>query len=146
MLNAYLNLPKNMYRGKRNLIQLLASLTGLVLLAVGCASSRENYAYPTEIEIKVNETCTRIYDPANRGIIAVSRHTRVIKFVVVSEGILTFFADGKSYVLPLQTGLDDGEEYYCGSNKKSTTPCLSTNDWDTHCKRSRPIRPDKFKY
>ena len=130
----------------RNLIHI--TITGAIVFFLSSCSSDSSHAYlhPSQEQLKVNETCTLIYEKPYSNLLGTARESKARKIVIVDEGILVFFSDGKEAVLPIYSGLPLGNEYYCGSRRKSTTPCLSANDWDTQCHRSRPIPPNRFKY
>ncbi|MGK5093920.1 hypothetical protein WDW89_18140 [Deltaproteobacteria bacterium TL4] len=115
-------------------------------LVSGCTSgSPKAYYYPTDEALKVQETCTLIYAPQYAGILEGHRQIRVNKITIISEGILAQFSSGREFVMPIQTALPLGNEYYCG-NWHGHYPCLSENDWDSNCARTYPVPPNRFKY
>lgn len=113
-----------------------------VMAAVGCSSQtpsfEASYRYPSEQTKNVNYICAVVYEPQYALYLASSRQSVISKIVSVEEGILAYFQDGNRVVLPIESNLPLGGEFYCG--KKQHYPCLLGNNQDTNCARKRPLQ------
>ncbi|MEK9896900.1 MAG: hypothetical protein VW518_10830, partial [Burkholderiaceae bacterium] len=90
-----------------------------------------SFGYPTSEALRVREVCAELYTDAWWGYFSPSRKSALRSFRPDPAGLIASFSDGRSYDVPLQTGLPLGT-YYCGK-PQATTPCASQRDWDSRC-------------
>ena len=100
----------------------------------GCIfkKSQSNYHYISEQQQRVLELCSLVYTDPYYQYISPSRKIRLKKIRTTSWGFWANFADGRSYRVPIQSGLNLGKDYYC-SFQRNTKYCLSLDDLDFEC-------------
>ena len=100
----------------------------------GCIfkKSKSNYHYISDQQQRVLELCSLVYTDPYYQYISPSRKIRLKKIRTTSWGFWANFADGRSYRVPIQSGLNLGKDYYC-SFQRNTKYCLSLDDLDFEC-------------
>ncbi len=100
----------------------------------GCIikESDSNYKYISEQQQRVIELCSIVYSQPHYQYISPSRKIRIKKIRTTSWGFWANFADGRSYRVPIQSGLDLGKDYYC-SFRRDTKYCPSLDDSKFEC-------------
>ena len=100
----------------------------------GCffKKSNSNYHYISKQKQRVLELCYLVYSAPYYQYISPSRKIRLKKIRATSWGFWANFADGRSYRVPIQSGLDLGKDYYC-SFRRDTKYCPSLDDSKFEC-------------
>ena len=134
------------FQGKRRALPFLLKNMGLgmgcVLLGLGC--SRElspfdtPYRYPSAQTQTVDYLCAAVYEPQYALYLVNARKSPISKIIPVEAGILAYFQNGKQVVVPIESNLPLGQEFYCG--KRQHYPCLWGNNQDRNCTRNKPLR------
>ena len=108
-------------------------LLTLYLGACGSFGSSSNYNYPTGQQQRVLELCALVFTAPYYQYISPSRRVKIKKLRTTSWGFWATFADGRTYKVPISSGLVEGANYYC-NYRPVKTACASRNDWDERCK------------
>lgn len=108
---------------------------------LGCTNPAPPYVYPTAQDQNVNYLCNIIYEPQYALFLLSARRFRVSKIVPVEDGLIAYFKNEKQVLLPINSGLPVGEEFYC-RQRDSSYPCLLGDNRDSNCTRNRPRRVD----
>ena len=100
----------------------------------GCIfkKSQSNYHYISEQQQRVLELCSLVYTDPYYQYISPSRKIRLKKIRTTSWGFWANFADGRSYRVPIQSGLNLGKDYYC-SFRRNIKYCPRLNDLSLEC-------------
>jgi len=78
------------------------------------------------------EVCTLIFSDPYYQYISPSRRVKLKKIRTTSWGFWATFADGRTYRVPIKSGLNIGEDYYCSFNLNSKY-CSKKNDVNYDC-------------
>ena len=108
-------------------------LLTIYLGACGSFGSSSNYNYPTSQQQRVLELCALVFTDPYYQYISPSRRVKLKKFRTTSWGFWATFEDGRTYKVPIISGLVEGANYYC-NYRPVQTACASSNDWDKSCK------------
>jgi hypothetical protein len=123
---------------------ILCFLPALLLAGCGSYGSSSNYNYPTGQQQRVLELCALVFTDKYYQYISPSRRVKLKRFRTTSWGFWATFADGRTYRVPISSGLRTGEDYYC-NYRPATTACASRNDWDERCKWDQTAHQKRFK-
>ncbi|MBS1256730.1 MAG: hypothetical protein MAG581_02556 [Deltaproteobacteria bacterium] len=115
----------------------------LMLFSIGCSSTDTNYSYPTGSQQRVMELCALVFTEPYYQHISPSRKVKLNRLRTTSWGFWATFADGRTYKVPLASGLPEGANYYC-NYRPLPIPCASRNDWDKRCEWEQSYHPDRF--
>ena len=118
----------------------------LLELFLGACSSKDtssNYFYPTGSQQRVLELCALVFSDPYYQYISPSRRVKLSRFRTTSWGFWATFADGRTYKVPIVSGLPTGENYYC-YYRPVPTDCASRNDWDKRCEWDQTYHPNRF--
>jgi len=91
-----------------------------------------NYNYPSTQQQRVMELCTQVFIDPYYQYISPSRRVKLKKIRTTSWGFWATFADGRTYRVPIRSGLKTGEDYYCSFNLNSEY-CSKRNDVNFDC-------------
>ena len=99
-----------------------------------CTSSGEKskYVYLSDEQKRVLELCSLVFTDPYYQYISPSRRVKFKKFKTTSWGFWATFADGRTYRVPISSGLNIGENYYCNF-RSNYTHCSYRNDWEDSC-------------
>ena len=122
----------------------LWSLLSLYLGGCGSSVSSSNYNYPTAQQQRVLELCALVFTAPHYQYISPSRRVKLKKIMTTSWGFWATFADGRTYKVPISSGLAEGVNYYC-NYRPVQTACASRNDWDERCKWNQTPDQNHFK-
>ena len=122
---------------------ILCFLPALLLAGCGSYGSSSNYNYPTGQQQRVLELCALVFTDKYYQYISPSRRVKLKRFRTTSWGFWATFADGRTYRVPISSGLRTGEDYYC-NYRPATTACASRNDWDERCEWDQTAHPSRF--
>ena len=137
---------------KVNLLCRLKMISGsvivwfLLILYLGACSSSgssSNYNYPTSQQQRVLELCALVFTDPYYQYISPSRRVKLKSFRTTSWGFWATFADGRTYKVPISSGLRIGDDYYC-NYRSVPTACASRNDWDERCEWNQTAHPSRF--
>ena len=115
----------------------------LMLFMSSCRSIDANYIYPTGKQQRVLELCALVFTEPHYQHISPSRKVKLNRLRTTSWGFWATFADGRTYKVPIASGLPEGENYYC-NYQPLPTPCASRNDWDERCNWDNSYHPNRF--
>ena len=115
----------------------------LLLFISSCSSKDVNYRFPTGKQQRVLELCALVFTESHYQHISPSRKVKLNRLRTTSWGFWATFADGRTYKVPIASGLPEGEIYYC-NYRPLPTPCASRNDWDESCKWDHTYHPNRF--
>jgi hypothetical protein len=115
----------------------------LLLFISNCSSMDANYRFPTGKQQRVLELCALVFTEPHYQYISPSRKVKLNRLRTTSWGFWATFADGRTYKVPIASGLPEGENYYCNYRPLST-PCASRNDWDERCNWDHTYHPNRF--
>ena len=115
----------------------------LMLFMSSCRSIDANYIYPTGKQQRVLELCALVFTEPHYQHISPSRKVKLNRLRTTSWGFWATFADGRSYKVPIASGLPEGENYYC-NYQPLPTPCASRNDWDKRCSWDNTYYPNRY--
>ena len=115
----------------------------LMLFISSCSSTDANYRFPTGKQQRVLELCALVFTEPHYQHISPSRKVKLNRLRTTSWGFWATFADGRTYKVPIASGLPEGENYYC-NYRPLPTPCASRNDWDESCKWDHTYHPNRF--
>jgi len=127
-------------RAMRN--NLLVSIF-LLLFISNCSSMDSNYRFPTSKQQRVLELCAMVFTEPHYQYISPSRKVKLNRLRTTSWGFWATFADGRTYKVPIASGLPEGENYYC-NYRPLPTPCASRNDWDERCNYDHTYHPNRY--
>ena len=119
-------------------------LLTLYLGACGSLGSSSNYNYPTGQQQRVLELCALVFTAPYYQYISPSRRVKLKRFRTTSWRFWATFADGRTYKVPISSGLAEGANYYC-NYRPTPTACASRNDWDERCEWDQTAHPNRFK-
>ena len=119
-------------------------LLTLYLGACGSFVNSSNYNYPTVRQQRVLELCALVFTDPYYKYISPSRRVKLKRFRTTSWGFWATFADGRTYKVPISSGLAVGANYYC-NYRPVQTACASRNDWDERCKWDQTAHQNHFK-
>ncbi len=122
---------------------LVVLLLGLTLGACSNIKNGSNYSYPTSRQQRVLELCALVFSAPYYQYISPSRRVKLKRFRTTSWGFWATFADGRTYKVPIVSGLPTGENYYC-NYRPVPTACASRNDWDERCEWDQSYHPNRF--
>jgi len=122
----------------------LLGISLLVLVMSSCRNINPNYSYPTGKQQRVMELCALVFTEPHYQHISPSRKVKLNRLRTTSWGFWATFSDGRSYKVPIASGLPEGENYYC-NYRPWPTPCASRNDWDERCYWDQTYHPNRFK-
>ena len=122
----------------------LLGISLLVLVMSSCRNINPNYSYPTGKQQRVMELCALVFTEPHYQHISPSRKVKLNRLRTTSWGFWATFSDGRSYKVPIASGLPEGENYYC-NYRPWPTPCASRNDWDERCNWDQTYHPNRFK-
>ena len=115
-----------------------------LMLFISCCSRMDaNYRFPTGKKQRVLELCALVFTEPHYQHISPSRKVKLNRLRTTSWGFWATFADGRSYKVPIDSGLPEGENYYC-NYQPLPTPCASRNDWDERCNWDNTYHPNRF--
>jgi len=99
-----------------------------------CTSSEAKlkYMYLTDEQQRVLELCALVFTDPYYQYISPSRSVRLKKFRTTSWGFWATFEDGRTYRVPVASGLDLGEDYYCNF-RSNYNYCTYGNDLEDRC-------------
>ena len=102
------------YRSIFKLFRLFFCISFGIFLAA-CSSSKSNtkYNYPTGQQQRVLELCALVFTDPYYQYISPSRRVKLRIIRTTSWGFWATFADGRTYKVPVPSGLAEGENYYC---------------------------------
>ena len=115
----------------------------LMLFIGSCSSMDANYRFPTGKQQRVLELCALVFTEPHYQYISPSRKVKLNRLRTTSWGFWATFADGRTYKVPIASGLPEGENYYCNF-RPLPTPCASRNDWDERCNWDNTYHPNRF--
>ena len=115
----------------------------LMLFASSCSRMDANYRYPTGKQQRVLELCALVFTEPHYQHISPSRKVKLNKLRTTSWGFWATFADGRTYKVPIASGLPEGENYYC-NYQPLHTPCASKKDWDERCNWDNTYHLNRF--
>ena len=92
---------------------------------------------------RVLELCALVFTEPHYQHISPSRKVKLNRLRTTSWGFWATFADGRTYKVPIASGLPEGENYYCNF-RPLPTPCASRNDWDERCNWDNSYHPNRF--
>ena len=115
----------------------------LVLAACSRTGTNSNYSYPTGQQQRVLELCALVFTDPYYQYISPSRRVKLKRFRTTSWGFWATFADGRTYRVPISSGLAEGEDYYC-NYRPVPTACASRKDWDKRCEWDQTAHPNRF--
>ena len=115
----------------------------LMLFIGSCSSMDSNYRFPTGKQQRVLELCALVFTEPHYQYISPSRKVKLNRLRTTSWGFWATFADGRTYKVPIASGLPEGENYYC-NYQPLPTPCASRNDWDERCNYGHTYHPNRF--
>ena len=115
----------------------------LMLFIGSCSSMDANYRFPTGKQQRVLELCALVFTEPHYQHISPSRKVKLNRLRTTSWGFWATFADGRTYKVPIDSGLPEGENYYC-NYQPLPTPCASRNDWDERCNWDNTYHPNRF--
>ncbi|HIB45847.1 MAG TPA: hypothetical protein EYO46_06460 [Candidatus Lambdaproteobacteria bacterium] len=118
-------------------------LLGFVLGACSSTDAGSNYNYPTGQQQRVLELCALVFTDPYYQYISPSRRVKLKTFRTTSWGFWATFADGRTYKVPISSGLTSGQNYYC-NYRPVPTVCASRNDWDERCEWNQTASPNRF--
>ena len=106
----------------------------LLFFLYGCINkeSKSNYHYISEQQQRVLELCTLVYTAPYYQYISPSRKIKLKKIRTTSWGFWANFEDGRSYRVPIQSGLILGKDYYC-SFRRNKKYCPILDDLNFEC-------------
>ena len=115
----------------------------LMLFIGSCSSMDANYRFPTVKQQRVLELCALVFTEPHYQHISPSRKVKLNRLRTTSWGFWATFADGRTYKVPIASGLPEGENYYCNF-RPLPTPCASRDDWDERCNWDNTYHPNRF--
>ena len=115
----------------------------LMLFIGSCSSMDANYRFPTGKQQRVLELCALVFTETHYQHISPSRKVKLNRLRTTSWGFWATFVDGRTYKVPIASGLPEGENYYC-NYQPLPTPCASRNDWDERCNWDNNYHPNRF--
>ena len=115
----------------------------LLLFISNCRSIDANYRFPTGKQQRVLELCALVFTEPHYQYISPSRKVKLNRMRTTSWGFWATFADGRTYKVPIASGLPEGENYYC-NYQPLPTPCASRNDWDERCNYDHTYHPNRY--
>ena len=118
-------------------------LLGLFLGACSSTDTSSDYFYQTVSQQRVLELCALVFSDPYYQYISPSRRVKLRRLRTTSWGFWATFADGRTYKVPIVSGLPTGENYYC-YYRPVPTKCASRNDWDKRCKWDQTYHPNRF--
>ena len=121
----------------------LLGICFLMLFISSCSSMDANYRFPTGKQQRVLELCALVFTEPHYQHISPSRKVKLNRLRTTSWGFWATFADGRTYKVPIASGLPEGENYYC-NYQPLPTPCASRNDWDERCNWDNTYHPNRF--
>ena len=89
-----------------------SNLLGIFLLMLfmsSCRSIDANYIYPTGKQQRVLELCALVFTEPHYQHISPSRKVKLNRLRTTSWGFWATFADGRTYKVPIVSGLPEGE-------------------------------------
>ena len=137
------NLKYNQFQGMKALKNHLFVSFFLMLFISSCSRMDANYRFPTGKQQRVLELCALVFTEPHYQHISPSRKVKLNKLRTTSWGFWATFADGRTYKVPIASGLPEGENYYC-NYQPLPTPCASRNDWDERCNWDNTYHPNRF--
>ena len=115
----------------------------LLLLMSSCRNMDTNYRYLSGKQQRVLELCALVFTEPHYQYISPSRKVKLNRLRTTSWGFWATFADGRTYKVPIASGLPEGENYYC-NYRPLPTPCASRNDWDERCNWDHTYHPNRY--
>ena len=107
-------------------------LLEFILVSCTFPETKSNYNYPSNSQQRVVELCTLVFTDPYYQYISPSRRAKLKKIRTTNWGFWATFADGRTYRVPIKSGLNIGEDYYCSFNLNSEY-CPRRNDVNYHC-------------
>ena len=107
----------------------------LLDLYLGACSNKKNglnYFYPTGSQQRVHELCTLVFHSPYYQYISPSRSVKLRRIRTTSWGFWATFEDGRTYRVPVASGLNLGEDYYCNF-RSNYNYCSYGNDLEDRC-------------
>jgi len=136
-------LELSQFQGMRTVRIKLLWIFFLMLFISNCSSMDANYRFPTGKQQRVLELCALVFTEPHYQHISPSRKVKLNRLRTTSWGFWATFADGRTYKVPIASGLPVGENYYC-NYRPLPTPCASRNDWDERCNWDNSYHPNRF--
>jgi len=136
-------LEKSQFQGMRAVRNIFLVSFFLMLFIGSCSSMDANYRFPTGKQQRVLELCALVFTEPHYQYISPSRKVKLNRLRTTSWGFWATFADGRTYKVPIASGLPEGENYYCNF-RPLPTPCASRNDWDERCNWDNSYHPNRF--
>ncbi len=93
---------------------------------------RSNYSFPSKQQQRVMELCTLVFTDPYYQYISPSRRSKLKRIRTTEWGFWATFEDGRTYRVPIISGLNLGEDYYCSFNINSEY-CPNRSDANHHC-------------
>jgi len=99
-----------------------------------CVNSviRSNYNFPSNQQQRVMELCVLVFTDPYYQYISPSRREKLKKIRTTDWGFWATFADGRTYRVPILSGLSIGKDYYCSFNLNSEY-CPKRSDINYNC-------------
>ena len=107
-------------------------LLEFILISCSTNETRSNYNYPSKQQKRVMELCTLVFSDPHYQYISPSRRAKLNKIRTSCWGFWATFADGRTYRVPIISGLNIGEDYYCSFSLNSEY-CPKRNDLNYDC-------------
>ena len=136
-------MEKSQFQGMRAVRNIFLVSFFLMLFIGSCSSMDANYRFPTGKQQRVLELCALVFTEPHYQYISPSRKVKLNRLRTTSWGFWATFADGRTYKVPIASGLPEGENYYC-NYRPLPTPCASRNDWDERCNWDNTYHPNRF--
>ena len=106
----------------------------LEFFIASCSSpNAKTYIYLTELQQRVLELCALVFSAPYYQYISPSRSVKLKQIHTTSWGFWASFQDGRTYKVPIPTGLDLGENYYCNYSKESSNCYYKDDNFDERC-------------
>ena len=115
----------------------------LMIFISSCSIKDVNYRFPTGKQQRVLELCALVFTEPYYQYISPSRKVKLNRLRTTSWGFWATFADGRTYKVPIASGLPEGENFYC-NYRPLPTPCASRNDWDERCNWDHTYHPNRY--
>ena len=136
-------MEKSQFQGMRAERNIFLVSFFLMLFIGSCSSMDANYRFPTGKQQRVLELCALVFTEPHYQYISPSRKVKLNRLRTTSWGFWATFADGRTYKVPIASGLPEGENYYCNF-RPLPTPCASRNDWDERCNYDHTYHPNRY--
>ena len=95
-------------------------------------SEKKVYTFLTLEQKRVLELCSLVYTDPYYQYISPSRRSKIKKINTTYWGFWATFADGRTYRVPIQSGLKLGVDYYCHFRRENNY-CMDLKDQESKC-------------